>query len=422
MKKAVKVTNEDEELLKQKEAKREEERKIREKKKEEYAAAARRRGKQSEAAEEAALKLGKKKSDWYLNPYYLTFGGLGFLLVYVIVMLFMNRQPPLNKIPVLDEAKIFAHNTGSNWKQGSSKFWEGATLADAKRLMSTSFASHSNLNRCFVDGSITIPDSFDSRTQWAECKSPIANQNKKCAGSYATQVASTFSERLCISSEDHKLTPLSAQELLSCDTANKGCRGGYINNALEYLNIHGIANEDCLPYKGTFDAKCSNMCQEPVKYRAETFCVLFGEDDIKREILTHGPVISSMDVYSDFLSYSSGVYTKGEDVPKFSGLHTIKIIGWGVESGSEDEPNQGNKYWLIENSWGEDWGDKGVAKISAGQESFFEQYAYSPLTKSQADEVKKKIEEQQKKKESEQPKPPEEPDMNLDDVDDTNKN
>ena len=142
---------------------------------------------------------------------------------------------------------------------------------------------------------------------------PIANQNKKCAGSYATQVASTFAERLCISSEDHKLTPLSAQELLSCDTANKGCRGGYLNSALEYLIVRGISTEQCLPYKGTYEAKCSDMCADPIKEKPESFCVLFGENDIKNEIMNHGPVIATMEVYTDFLSYSGGIYTKEED-------------------------------------------------------------------------------------------------------------
>ena len=99
--------------------------------------------------------------------------------------------------------------------------------------------------------------------------------------------------------------------------------------------------------------------------------------------MKNGPVVSSMEVYTDFLSYKTGVYSKGEDIPKFSGYHTIKIVGWGVEDGSEDEPNKGNKYWIIENSWGQDWGLNGYAKVSEGQNLFFEQYAYSILTKKQ---------------------------------------
>jgi len=291
----------EEEIKAQKELKREEHRKQKEEKRKEYEEIEKRRAHQSAAAEEAALKLGKKKNEWFLNPYYLTFGGLFLVLIYVIVMLFMNRQTPLNKIPVLDETAFFQHNSGNNWKQGPSKFFEGQTLADAKRLMSTSFASHSNLNKCFVEGGEEIPESYDVREAQKECKLPVVDQNKKCAGSYATAIASTLAEKLCIEADEKKLTPLSAQELLSCDTANKGCRGGYVNNALEYTVMRGLATEECLPFKGTFDAKCSEMCAEPMKVRPESFCVLFGDNDIKREIMKNGPVVSSMEVYTDFM-------------------------------------------------------------------------------------------------------------------------
>ena len=417
----MKESKTEEELNTQKELKKKEAQKIKEKRKKELQEAAKNRKVKEKEAEKVALKLGKKKNDWFLNPYHLTFGGLFLVLIYVIVMLFMNRQTPLNKIPVLDETRFFEHNAGNSWKQGACKFWEGQTLADAKRLMSTSFASHSNLNKCFVDSTEEIPESFDIREVHKECKLNILDQNKKCAGSYATAVASTLAEKLCIESDEKKLVPLSAQELLSCDTANKGCRGGYVNNALEYIVMRGLSTEECLPYKGTFDAKCSEMCAEPMKVRPESFCVLFGDNDIKREIMKNGPVVSSMEVYTDFLSYKTGVYSKGEDIPKFSGYHTIKIVGWGVEDGSEDEPNKGNKYWIIENSWGQDWGLNGYAKVSEGQNLFFEQYAYSILTKKQTEEMKQNIERKQKAAADAQ-KPNDVPDMNLDDDDVNNKN
>ena len=417
----MKQSRSEEEIKEQKEQKKKEAKRLKEEKKKELLEASKKRKEKEELAEEAALKLGKKKGEWFLNPYYLTFGGLFLVLIYIIVMLFMNRQTPLNKIPVLDETRFFEHNSGNTWKQGACKFWEGQTLADAKRLMSTSFASHSNLNKCFVESNEDIPESYDTRETFKNCKLKVMDQNKKCAGSYATAIASTFAEKLCIESDDKKLLPLSAQELLSCDTANKGCRGGYVNNAIEYLVMRGITTEECLPYKGTFDAKCSEMCAEPIKERPDSFCVLFGDNDIKREIMKNGPVVSSMEVYTDFLSYKSGIYTKGEDVPKFSGYHTIKIVGWGVEDGSEEEPNKGGKYWIIENSWGEDWGLNGYAKIAEGQKLFFEQYAYSILTKKQTEEMKENYERKQKAA-SDAQKTNDVPDMNLDDDDVNNKN
>ena len=57
-----------------------------------------------------------------------------------------------------------------------------------------------------------------------------------------------------------------------------------------------------------------------------------------------------MEVYVDFLTYSNGIYRKGEDIPKFSGLYSMKIICWGVGSREGNEKESGNKYWKIENS------------------------------------------------------------------------
>lgn len=52
----------------------------------------------------------------------------------------------------------------------------------------------------------------------------------------------------------------------------------------------------------------------------------------------------------------SGVYTNTTD--DFDGYHAVRVIGWGVEKGT--------KYWLVMNSWNEEWGDNGLFKIKRG--------------------------------------------------------
>jgi aminopeptidase C len=69
-----------------------------------------------------------------------------------------------------------------------------------------------------------------------------------------------------------------------------------------------------------------------------------------------------MIVYTDFLTYKDGVYHRTEDAFKFNGQHIVKIIGW-------EKNTDGNEYWIIENYWGEDWGEKGFAKILAQDKS-----------------------------------------------------
>lgn len=324
---------------------------------------------------EVSKALSKKKGN-SLNTYYIVFGIVGALCLYVVVMLFLNQQAPLNKTPVIDDKKIDEHNSHTPWVQGPNKIFEGATLADAKKIINASFANHPNLSKCNSDDSVTVPESFDSRIQWPNCVLPVGNQQKTCGSSYAFAATTAAAERMCIASKDNKLTQLSVQELLSCDVSNQGCKGGYINTALDYIRSKGIVDEKCFPYQADSDTvKCDKMCSDQKRERIDGYCILFGEEDIKKDIFKNGPVVAATQVNVDFLTYKSGVYTKGDEVARFSGFQAIKIIGWGVES--ENEHNKGNKYWIVQNSWGEDWGENGTAKISMGQELMFDSYAYS---------------------------------------------
>ena len=62
-----------------------------------------------------------------------------------------------------------------------------------------------------------------------------------------------------------------------------------------------------------------------------------------------------MSVNTDFLTYKSGVYHRTEDSFKFNGMLIVKIVGW--ESGEG-----GQSYWIVENTWGPDWGEDGYYK------------------------------------------------------------
>ncbi|XP_065222147.1 cathepsin B-like cysteine proteinase 4, partial [Planococcus citri] len=81
---------------------------------------------------------------------------------------------------------------------------------------------------------------------------------------------------------------------------------------------------------------------------------------IQDEILNNGPVQASLLVYKDFATYQSGIYHHYEQSEEKSlGGHAVKIIGWGEEYGV--------KYWLIANSWGENWGENGTFRIIRGE-------------------------------------------------------
>ena len=97
-------------------------------------------------------------------------------------------------------------------------------------------------------------------------------------------------------------------------------------------------------------------------YKVIDYCLAQEDVGIKREIMKNGPVIAQMVVFTDFLTYKEGVYHRTEDAFKFNGQHVVKIIGW-------ERQGDGQEFWLIENSWGEDWGEKGYARILASDKS-----------------------------------------------------
>ncbi len=56
---------------------------------------------------------------------------------------------------------------------------------------------------------ITVPDSFDSRTQWPDCIHPIRNQ-AQCGSCWAFGASEALSDRFCIGSSSKVNTVLSA--------------------------------------------------------------------------------------------------------------------------------------------------------------------------------------------------------------------
>ncbi|KAH3896885.1 hypothetical protein DPMN_021069 [Dreissena polymorpha] len=74
--------------------------------------------------------------------------------------------------------------------------------------------------------------------------------------------------------------------------------------------------------------------------------------------MTNGPVEAAFTVYADFPTYKSGVYQHKSG--QMLGGHAIKILGWGTEDSTP--------YWLVANSWNEDWGDQGFFKILRGSD------------------------------------------------------
>jgi len=216
-----------------------------------------------------------------------------------------------------------------------------------------------------------IPASFDARTQWPDCISPIRDQ-ESCGGCWAFASTSVLTDRFCIASNNTIKRLLSPQDLLSCShtcqypvlqtNCNNGCDGGYLDTAWKYFESTGTVGDSCLQYEDT-TGSCSMQCTNGSSYSTQPIfysdaCYqLSSVSSMQAEILTHGPIESGFTVFEDFYSYSGGVYIYDGVSPAVGG-HAIRIVGWGEESNVT--------YWIVANSWGSSWGMNGYFYIRSG--------------------------------------------------------
>lgn len=189
---------------------------------------------------------------------------------------------------------------------------------------------------------------------------PVMNQGN-CGSCVAFASVATLEARYRIS-----MGPLwtnatfSPQQLFDC--GGGACDyGWYPSSAASFLKSKGIVDSACSPYvSGSTgedlscnDIKCANMPSRVYKiagFNSPSFTG--GSAEKVKEALKNGPLVTTMTVYDDFLSYGGGIYK--HVTGSRAGGHAISLVGY----------NDLERYWIIRNSWGDTWGEGGFARIS----------------------------------------------------------
>jgi len=232
----------------------------------------------------------------------------------------------------------------------------------------------------------SLPTEFDGRKQWPACIHPVLNQGN-CGSCWAFAASEVLSDRFCIYTNGSVNVVLSPQNLLSCEEFNLGCTLGSLPNfAFKYLYDYGITTAGCVPYESqngdvpscqNYDANCmdgSKWKLYGLKNYSQVGSFIIPSRHVEEimKAVMQGPVDVTFNVWGDFDEYRSGVYT--HQGGEYLGLHSVKVIGFGVEKGVD--------YWLVQNSWGSSWGEKGFFKIRRGtDECFIETLVYTGFPK-----------------------------------------
>lgn len=131
-----------------------------------------------------------------------------------------------------------------------------------------------------------------------------------------------------------------------------GCNGGLMTYAYNYIKDHKLGTEKDYPYKA-YDQSCKRK-DSGDRYEIKEYTVLTNPN-VKNlsNLLAKRPVSVALEVNSKFMHYKSGVFAFDESCG-YSLNHGVLLVG------------QEKNYYIVKNSWGSSWGDKGYIKMEIG--------------------------------------------------------
>ena len=136
---------------------------------------------------------------------------------------------------------------------------------------------------------------------------------------------------------------------------NDGCNGGWTDEAIQYAQDAGMVEDSYYPYQAEDEFCFYDPYMVVLKPSGHVYVNPNNAKALKTAI-ADGPVSVGVDADSSvFQFYTDGILNSpncGTDID-----HAIVAVGYGVD------PTKG-EYYIVRNSWGPSWGDRGYLKIA----------------------------------------------------------
>jgi len=205
-----------------------------------------------------------------------------------------------------------------------------------------------------------LPTTWDSRNKgWI----PAVRNQGQCGSCWAFSAAATMSATWA---KAKKKTPLvlSEQQLVDCDTTSHGCNGGWSDVAMNYAKKGMMLNS---AYGYTARKGTCKYSSSKVKVKVSTVSNVGRTVSAIKTAVYNSGIVSIYLNANKMQSYRSGIMNGSSCSTSIN--HAVNVVGWG-KSGS-------TVYWIIRNSWGSSWGEKGYVRLVAGKNACgVEQYIY----------------------------------------------
>lgn len=137
------------------------------------------------------------------------------------------------------------------------------------------------------------------------------------------------------------------------DTSEEGM---YMRDLMKILNKKGDCTEKLYPY-GTFTPPSSQAIGEAQNYIIDGYASVATPEELKTALFVNGPCVLAVPVYN----YTTRMWYKRIN-DYFLGGHAMLVAGYNKEG------------FIIRNSWGTDWGDKGYCIMPYGDFSLAWEY------------------------------------------------
>lgn len=177
----------------------------------------------------------------------------------------------------------------------------------------------------------------------------------RCGCCYAFAGTQAIESYLHIA-QKKSLSHLSVQQVVDCDrgSIDNGCGGGDPGYVMAYVaKTGGIESDSSYPYiSANGGVGMCKFSRERVTAKIGGGLKNQGENFLAQELKKGPPAVV---VAADSLQY----YQRGAVVRSCPGQinHAVQAVGYSA----------GGNYWIVRNSWGEGWGDRGFFYVSAMQ-------------------------------------------------------
>jgi len=207
--------------------------------------------------------------------------------------------------------------------------------------------------------------SIDWRTKGAV--TPVKDQ-EQCGSCWAFSATEQIESNWFLAG--NSLVELSPQQIVSCDTVDYGCEGGWTYNAYNYVKSAGGLDSDA-SYPYTSGGGNTGSCDNPLPANpvakisgfgyaippCQGSCTNQDENAMANYMLKNSPLSVCVDAES-WQFYSSGILTNNCPSAYTDLDHCVQAIGYDATGPTP--------YWLVRNSWNTNWGEDGLIRVAMG--------------------------------------------------------